>query len=445
MKIINLEKEDKKVAGLVKKETRRQRETIDLIASENVASPAVREALGTVFTNKYAEGYPGKRYYPGNVYADEIEELAQKRALALFGLAEDEWGVNVQPYSGSPANLAIYLALAKPGETIMGMKLMAGGHLTHGHPVSATGIIFKSAQYGVDEKGFIDYEEVERLAKKEKPKIIISGTTAYPRKIDFKKFGEIARKVGAYHVADISHIAGLVAAGLHPSPFPYADAVMTTTHKTLRGPRGAIIFATRRPISKSDPPAGGLKSKQITNSIRQLADKTQNREEETVFDRINKMVFPGVQGGPHVNVIAAKAVAFKEAVSADFRSYQKMIVENARVLAEEMARRGVTIVTGGTDNHLVLADVKSFGISGSEAESRMERSGIIANRNTVPGDDKPFRPSGVRLGTPAVASRGMGAKEMKKIAELVVGSWRGERAAKIKHEVAELCRKFPLR
>ena len=381
---------DKKITDLIKKEAKRQKETIDLIASENFVSADVREALGSVLTNKYSEGYPGKRYYPGNVYYDEIEDIAKERALKIFHLNSKEWHVNVHPYSGSPANLAILTALAEPGETIMGMALSSGGHLTHGHKVSATGKFWRSVQYMVNQKtGLIDFKAVSELAKQEKPKIIISGFTAYPRRVDFKKFGEIAKSVGAYHVADISHIAGLVSAGVHPLPFPYTDVVMTTTHKTLRGPRGAVIFCRK-----------------------ELAEK------------IDKAVFPGLQGGPHNNATAAKAVAFFETLQPSFKKYAHQIVKNAKSLGEALTKHGFKLITGGTDTHLLLLDVSSVNhdpsaSSGQVAEKKLEAVGIIANRNTIPGDISPFKPSGIRIGTPAVTTLGMKGKEMQVIAELI--------------------------
>ncbi len=384
---------DKKLASLVKKETERQNKTINLIASENIASPDVREMLRTSLTNKYSEGYPGKRYYPGNEFCDEIENLARSYALKAFGLSSDKWAANVQAYSGSPANLAIYLGLVKPGETIMGMKLAYGGHLTHGHLVSVTGKIFKSVQYETDpETGLINYDAVRALALEHKPRVIISGATAYPRKIDFKKFGEIADEIGAYHVVDISHIAGLVAGGEHPAPFQYADAVMTTTHKSLRGPRGAVIFARKEPLKGGD---GKM----------------------TIAEAIDKAVFPGLQGGPHNNQTAAIAQAFYEVLRPGFKKYARQIVRNAAVLAEELKKRGFNLVADGTDNHLILIDLKNIGLTGQDAESSLQKNGIIANRNSVPGDASPFKPTGIRLGVPCVTTRGMKEREMKKIAE----------------------------
>ncbi|OGY58593.1 MAG: serine hydroxymethyltransferase [Candidatus Colwellbacteria bacterium RIFCSPHIGHO2_12_FULL_43_12] len=398
---------DTKLQKLIALEIKRQEESINLIASENFASREILDILGSPLTNKYSEGYPGKRYYPGNAYYDEIELLAQDRGLASFKLDPKEWRLNVQPHSGSPANLAIYTGLLEPGDTIMGMKLAAGGHLTHGHKVSATGRFWKSVQYGVLETtGLVDFEEVQKLANESKPKIIVSGFTAYPRAVDFKKFGEIAKSVGAYHMADISHIAGLIVAGVHPTPFPYADVVMTTTHKSLRGPRGAVIFS-RIEIS----------------------------------DRIDRGVFPGLQGGPHNNVTAAIAHMFYEAGDPSFKKYGKQIVKNARALAKALSELGFSLVSGGTDTHLILADVRSLGVLGLEAQNRLESVGIIANRNSVPGDPSPFKPSGIRLGTPAVTSRGMKEKEMVLIAKLIEGAIRREKG--VSSEVLKLCRRFP--
>ncbi|MCL4406306.1 MAG: serine hydroxymethyltransferase [Patescibacteria group bacterium] len=375
----------KRLWDLVKKEERRQTRDVDLIASENYASDEVRELLGSVLVNKYSEGYPGKRYYPGNKYYDEIELLCEENALKAFHISPSKWHANVQPYSGSPANFAVYGALLEPGETILGMKLAAGGHLTHGHKVSFSGKFFRAVQYGVDEKtGLIDYGEIARLARKHKPKIIVSGISAYPRKINFKRISEIAKSVGAYHMADISHIAGLVAAGLHPSPFPWSDVVTTTTHKTLAGPRGAVIFCRRE-----------------------------------LVEEIDKAVFPGLQGGPHNNVTAAKCQMFYEAQQPGFKKYEEQIVKNARVLAEEFKKLGFVLVSGGTDNHLMLLDLKNFGVDGLTAEKLLEKNGIIANRNSVPGDTSPFKPSGIRIGTPAITRRGMKEKDMKLIAKRI--------------------------
>lgn len=408
---------DKKIQQLIKKEIKRQQLTIDLIASENYASKDVLEVLGSPLQNKYSEGYPGKRYYPGNAIYDEIERLAQDRARAVFGLKPEEWGVNVQVFSGSPANIAVYVGLVPPGETIMGMGLSFGGHLSHGHPVSLSGRLWRAVHYGVNpETGLINYDAVRELAQKEKPKILVSGFTAYPRQVDFKRMGEIAREVGAYHLADISHISGLVAAGIHPSPFPHADVVMSTTHKTLRGPRGAVIFSRC-----SAEPKKNLSAK------------------------IDKAVFPGLQGGPHNNVTAAKAVAFFEAMQPSFRAYQKQIAKNAKALAKELIARGFPLLSGGTDTHLMLLDMRRFNIDGKAAEERLETAGIIANRNSLPGDDKPLKPSGVRVGTPPVTTRGMKEKEMARIAEFFERLFvRGENPAAVKKDVEKLCKRFPL-
>lgn len=399
---------DKAIEKLISLETLRQKDTINLIASENYVSPEILKVVGSLLMNKYSEGYPGKRYYPGNEYCDQIEILAQQRALQAFKLKPGAWSVNVQPYSGSPANLAIYGALMQPGDILMGMKLSAGGHLTHGHKVSFTGKFFNSVQYGVDEEtGLLDYEQIKKLAEEHRPRIIVSGTTAYPRKIDFQKFGDIARRVGAYHIADISHIAGLVLAGLHTSPFPHADAVMTTTHKTLRGPRGAVIFSRKE-----------------------------------IAEIIDKAVFPGTQGGPHNNNTAAKALMFFEASQPGFKKYQQQIAKNAEALAEALKSLGFKLVTGGTDTHLLLIDLRDSGLTGMEAEKLLEESGITANRNTIPGDTSPFKPSGLRVGTPAVTTRGMKEKEMTKIAELIHRAL--IKKENIRKDILALCKKFPL-
>jgi len=400
---------DKRLWQIIEKEIRRQEETLGLIPSENFVDLETLFVVGSPLMNKYAEGYPGKRYYPGNKFIDEIENLAKERALKAFKLNPNEWSVNVQPYSGSPANLAVYLGLINPGEIIMGLNLFHGGHLTHGHKVSYTGKLFNSVQYGVKDKG-IDFEELEKLALEYKPKIIISGTTAYPRILDFKKFYEISKKVGAYHVADIAHIAGLVIAGLHPSPFPYADVVTMTTHKTLRGPRGAVIFMRKE-----------------------------------LEEKINKSVFPGLQGGPHMHTIAGIAYAFGIALKKDFYKYQKQIIKNSKKLAEELIKRGFQLYTGGTDNHLMMIDLKPLGLDGKTAEALLERANIIANRNSLPSDTSPFNPSGIRLGTPAITSRGMKEREMIKIAEFFERILiKKEKPEKIKKEVIALTKKFPL-
>jgi glycine hydroxymethyltransferase len=423
----NLKKVDPELAELMRLEIERQQSTLDLIPSENIVSLAMLEAMGSPLTNKYSEGYPGKRYYPGNEYYDDIETLAQKRALEAFELDPETWHVNVQPYSGSPANVAIYSALMGLGETLLGLQLSCGGHLTHGHKVSFTGQAWKAVQYGVNPgTGMIEYEKVRELALAAKPKVIVSGTTAYPRILDFEKFGQIAKEVGAYHVADISHIAGLVLAGVHPSPFPYADVVMTTTHKTLRGPRGAAIFCRKELAEKIDASTG-------STSTLNLAE------------RVDKAVFPGLQGGPHNNVTAAIALMFLIAKQPEFKKYQKQIVLNANSLAKGLLEFGFNLVSGGTDNHLMLIDVRNKNIDGTEAEKRLESAGIIANRNTIPGDQSPFKPSGIRLGTPTVTTRGMKEKEMTLITE-----WfdmiltKNEPPSKIKKEVEAFCKKYPL-
>jgi len=401
---------DKIIFKLIREETRRQEETLDLIASENIASDEAMAAVGSPLMNKYSEGYPGKRYYPGNEHYDEIERIAQKRAQKAFRLSPRSWRVNVQPYSGSPANLAVYAALMPEGGTLMGMALASGGHLTHGHKVSLTGRFWKAVQYGVDPKTeLIDYKAVARLARRAKPDVLVSGFTAYPRRVDFKKFGEIARAVGAYHVADISHIAGLVAAGVHPSPFPHADVVVTTTHKTLRGPRGAVIFSRAK-----------------------------------LADAIDRAVFPGLQGGPHNNVTAGKAVAFSEALQPSFRTYARQVARNAKALAYELERLGARLVAGGTDTHLLLLDARSFGLDGMTAERRLEEAGIVANRNSIPGDASPFKPSGLRLGTPTLTTRGMKEKEMRIVAGLIVRALSGKRMEPIAREVQALVKRFPV-
>ncbi|MFA6136170.1 MAG: serine hydroxymethyltransferase [Candidatus Paceibacterota bacterium] len=388
-----LKKTDKTLFDLADKEVKRQKEDIDLIASENLAPQGVLELLGSELTNKYSEGYSGKRYYPGNVYYDKIEELAKDRALKVFKLDKNKWHVNVQAYSGAIANLAIYLSVLKPGETILSMDLTAGGHLSHGSKVSFTGKLFNVVHYGVDKNYDIDYKELEKLAKKHKPKIIVSGASAYPKKINFKKIGEIAKKVGAYHLADISHYAGLISAGFYPSPFKYSDFVMTTTHKSLFGPRAALIY---------------IKKENIDLPI-----------------LVDKAIFPGLQGGPHNNTIAA--IAHGLLLTTKNKNYYKQVVKNAKTLCDEMKKLGFSarggpalgwdIVGGGTDCHMFLIDVSGLGINGFEAEKMLEKNGILANRNTIFGDTSPFKPSAIRIGTYAVTSRGMKEKDMKKLAK----------------------------
>jgi len=416
---LHLQKSDLEVARLIEAEVRRQRETLDLIPSENIVSPAVLEALGSALTNKYSEGYPKKRYYAGNAVVDDIELLAQERAREVFHLGKD-WHVNVQPYSGSPANMAVYYALLRPGEKIMGMSLPFGGHLTHGWKVNFSARFYKSVQYTVGRDGYIDYGEVRRLARKEKPKIIVTGATAYPRIFDFKRFAAISREVGAYFMTDIAHIAGLVAAGAHPSPFPYADAVTTTTHKTLRGPRGAIIFANKK-------------------------SKIAEKNKIDIAKEIDKAVFPGLQGGPHDNQTAAIAVCLGEAMKPAFKTYGHRIVKNAKALAAELTKLGLDLVSSGTDNHLMLIDLTPLGISGREAQDRLEQVGIVVNRNTIPYDTRsPFDPSGIRIGTPSVTTRGMKEKEMRVIAGLIYRVLSNGSAGDIKKEVNGLCKKFPI-
>src|SRR3990167_5017349 len=382
---------DREIRKLIEQEKKRQRSVINLIASENYVSQDVLDALGSELTNKYAEGYPGHRYYGGNQISDKVENLCRARALKLFKLSPRKWHVNVQALSGSPANLAVYLALVPLGDTIMGMSLSEGGHLTHGHKVSATGKFWRAVQYRVNPKTEkIDYKAVESLAKKEKPNIIVAGFTAYPRIIDFKKFRKIADSCKAYLMVDLSHTAGLVAGGACPSPFPYADVVTTTTHKTLRGPRSALIFS-----------------------------QIDNRE---LHKKIDKAIFPGLQGGPHLNQIAAVAVALAEAARPAFRTYARQVIKNAKVLADELQKLGWRIVSGGTDTHLILVDtwMNGKGMGGKEAGDKLEKAGIIVNKNTIPGETRsPMDPSGIRIGTAAETTRGKKEKDMIKIAKKI--------------------------
>jgi glycine hydroxymethyltransferase len=376
---------DKEIEKLIKKEMKRQNSVINLIASENYVSDDVLITLGSELTNKYAEGYPGRRYYGGNSVVDDIENLCKERALDAFSLNGKKWSVNVQSFSGSPANLAVYNAFLNPGDKIMGMNLSDGGHLSHGHKVSITGKLYKQVSYGVGEDELIDYENLLKIAKKEKPQIIIAGFTAYPRKINWKKFREIADSCGAILLADISHISGLIVGGVYTSPFKYADVVTTTTHKTLRGPRSALIFSKKE-----------------------------------LGDLIDKSVFPGLQGGPHINTIAAVAVALKESKNSSFKKYTERVVENAKVLSDELKKLGWRIISGGTDSHLVLIDTISNGLSGKEASLKLEKKGIIVNMNTIPGDKRsPFDPSGIRIGTSAETTRGKNKKDFIKIANII--------------------------
>jgi len=402
---------DPEISRLIREETRRQAEGLELIASENFVSPAVLEALGSTLTNKYAEGYPGKRYYGGCEVVDQVEQLAIDRAKALFGAEH----ANVQPHSGSQANMAAYFALAQPGDTLLAMSLNFGGHLTHGSPVNFSGKLFKIVPYGLAQATeTIDMAEVRRLAKEHKPKILVVGASAYPRTLRFAEFAEIAKEVGAAMVVDMAHIAGLVAAGLHPSPVPHAEIVTTTTHKTLRGPRGGMILC------------------------REQYAKT-----------LNSQIFPGIQGGPLEHVIAAKAVSFGEALRPEFKEYQQRIVENAQVLAEGLTRAGLRLVSGGTDNHLMLVDLRPKKLTGKVAEEALGKAGITVNKNMIPWDpEKPMTTSGVRVGTPALTTRGMGAREMTLVAFLIgraLDAPADDAAlAKIRGEVKDLCRQFPM-
>jgi glycine hydroxymethyltransferase len=401
---------DPEVFEAIRKERDREHEKIVLIASENYASRAVLEAQGSIFTNKYAEGYPSRRYYGGCEYADIVENLAIERAKKIFGAEH----VNVQPHSGSQANMAVYFAAIKPGDTILGMSLSHGGHLTHGASVSFSGTLYKNVPYGVNKDGIIDYDQVRRLANEHKPRMIVVGASAYSRVLDFKTFSEIAKEVGAYLMADIAHIAGLIAAGVHPTPVPYADFVTTTTHKTLRGPRGGMIMC-RAEYAKA----------------------------------VDKMIFPGIQGGPLVHVIAAKAVAMKEAMTDEFRAYQKAVVENAKTLSEELVRRGFSIISGGTDNHLMLVDLSTKNITGKDAEDALDKAGITVNKNAIPYDTRPPAvTSGIRLGTPSVTTRGMGSAEMVEIAETISSVLNNSTdPGKIQayaERVKALCNRFPI-
>ncbi|MFQ9456135.1 MAG: serine hydroxymethyltransferase [Agathobacter rectalis] len=379
----DIKKEDQEIASAITDEFERQNSHIELIASENWVSPAVMSAMGSILTNKYAEGYPGRRYYGGCECVDEVEELARERAKKLFGAEY----VNVQPHSGAQANMAVQFAILKPGDTIMGMNLDHGGHLTHGSPVNFSGSYFHVVPYGVNDEGFIDYDKVEEIALECKPKMIIAGASAYARTIDFKRFREIADKVDAVLMVDMAHIAGLVAAGLHPSPIPYAHVTTTTTHKTLRGPRGGMILCSQ-----------------------EMQDKY----------NFNKAIFPGIQGGPLMHVIAAKAVCFKEALQPEFKEYQKQIVKNAQALCKGLQSRGIKIVSDGTDNHLMLVDLTPFGLTGKSIENLLDAAHITANKNTIPNDpQKPFVTSGIRLGTPAATSRGLKEDDFDKVAEAI--------------------------
>ncbi|MGG3505170.1 serine hydroxymethyltransferase [Paenibacillus lautus] len=406
-----LEQQDKAVAHAIRQELIRQRDTIELIASENFVSQAVMEATGTVLTNKYAEGYPGKRYYGGCEYVDIVEELATSRVKELFGAEH----ANVQPHSGAQANMGVYFASVKPGDTILGMNLSHGGHLTHGSPVNFSGRLYNFVPYGVDEQtGRIDFDQVRKLAHKHHPRMIVAGASAYPRTIEFELFAQIAAEVGALFFVDMAHIAGIVAAGLHPNPVPHAHFVTTTTHKTLRGPRGGVIMC-RKPWAQA----------------------------------IDKAIFPGSQGGPLMHVIAAKAVALGEALQPDFKTYMEKTLENANVLAETLMNEGLTVVSGGTDNHIVLVDLRTIGLTGKEAETILDEVGITANKNAIPHDTaSPLVTSGIRFGTPAMTSRGLGPKEMKEVAQLIGLAFKNPNSSTVKDQilgsVREITSQFPL-
>ncbi len=407
----SLSQQDPKIFSLIQKEQERQNNELELIASENYTSPAVLEAMGSVLTNKYSEGYPKKRYYGGNQVIDEVEEIARERAKKLFQAEH----VNVQPLSGSPANAAVYFAFLKPGDKVLGLKLDHGGHLSHGHPVNFSGLLYNFVQYEVDPKtGYIDMEEVRKITQKEKPKMIVAGYSAYPREVEWEKFKEIADEVGAYTFADIAHTAGLIAAGELKNPVPFFDVVTTTTHKTLRGPRGAIIMCRQKYASQ-----------------------------------IDRAVFPGMQGGPHDHITAAKAVAFGEALQPEFKAYARQVIKNAQTLAKSLQNFGYRLISQGTDNHLLVVYLSNKDLSGKEAETILDQVGISASRSTIPNDPRPpYNPSGVRLGTAAATTRGMREKEMEKIAAFIHQAWENknseEKLKEIKQAVQELCAAFPL-
>lgn len=402
-------KYDEQVGAAMQKELERQQRNIELIASENIVSPAVMAAMGSILTNKYAEGYPGKRYYGGCECVDIVEDIARDRVKELFGAKY----ANVQPHSGAQANMAVYFALLTPGDTVMGMNLAEGGHLTHGSPVNMSGKYFNFVPYGVNSDGFIDYDEFEKKAKECKPKLIVAGASAYPRIIDFERISQIAKEVGAYFMVDMAHIAGLIAAGLHPSPVPYADVVTTTTHKTLRGPRGGLILCNDEELGKA----------------------------------FNKAIFPGTQGGPLMHIIAGKAVCFGEALKPEFKEYQKKVIENCQALVKGLLARDIKLVSGGSDNHLCLVDLRGSEVTGKELEHRLDEVYITANKNTVPNEPRsPFITSGLRLGTPAVTTRGLDADDMDKIAEyiaLAVNDFENSKEY-IRNGVNEICAKHPL-
>jgi glycine hydroxymethyltransferase len=402
-------KYDEQVGSAMKKELERQQRNIELIASENIVSPAVMAAMGSILTNKYAEGYPGKRYYGGCECVDIVEDIARDRVKELFGASY----ANVQPHSGAQANMAVYFALLNPGDTVMGMNLAEGGHLTHGSPVNMSGKYFNFVPYGVNADGFIDYDEFEEKAKECKPKLIVAGASAYPRIIDFERISQIAKEVGAYFMVDMAHIAGLIAAGLHPSPVPYADVVTSTTHKTLRGPRGGLILCNDEELGKA----------------------------------FNKAIFPGTQGGPLMHVIAGKAVCFGEALKPEFKEYQKNVIDNCQALVKGLLARDIKLVSGGSDNHLCLVDLRGSEVTGKELEHRLDEVYITANKNTVPNEPRsPFITSGLRLGTPAVTTRGFDAEDMDKIAEYIALAVNDFENSKdyIRNGVNEICNRHPL-
>ena len=408
--IINkLNEYDGEVANAVSMELKRQKRGLELIASENLVSEAVMLAMGTPLTNKYAEGYPAKRYYGGCECVDVVENIAIERACKIFGANY----ANVQPHSGAQANTAVYFALLQPGDTVLGMSLAHGGHLTHGSPVNMSGSYFNFVSYGVNDDGFIDYDELERLARENNPKLIVAGASAYPRVIDFERISKIAKEIGAYFMVDMAHIAGLVAAGLHPNPVPYADVVTTTTHKTLRGPRGGLILCNDEEMAK----------------------------------KINKAIFPGTQGGPLMHTIASKAVCFGEALKPEFKAYQEQIVKNAKVLADTLLAEGFNLVSGGTDNHLMLLDLRPFSITGKELEKRLDECYITVNKNAIPNDpEKPFVTSGVRIGIPAVTSRGLKEEDMVVLGKLIklCATEFEEKADYIRAEITKICEKYPI-
>ena len=411
MDIKLIQKRDPKIVALIEAERKRHEETLNLIASENYPSKAVREALSSIFVVKYSEGRPYKRYYGGTENIDKLETLVEERVRKVFRISSKKWAVNVQPYSGSPANYAVLRGLLNPGDKIMSLALPHGGHLSQGAKVSLSGQDFKVVNYLLDKNGFLDYKEIEKLAKKERPQLIITGYSAYPRKINFKKFAQIAHKLNAYLLADIAHISGLIIGGVHPSPFPWADVVTSTTHKTIRGPRGAMIICRKDLESKIWP-----------------------------------KVFPGIQGGPHNHTICALGVALKEVQEPQFKRYAQQVIKNAKVLAEELKNYNFNLISRGTDNHLILIDLTNKGISGKEAQNLLEKAGMIINKNSIPYDQrKPFDPSGIRIGTPALTTRGIKEKEIRKIASWINEVISKKKASpKIKQEIKKLCKKFPI-